>query len=181
MPAFMALLRGVNVGTGKRVPMADFRTLLSGLGYAQVVTLLNSGNAVFHAARGAPATHATRIAGAIAARLQIEVRVVVKSAAQLAAIVAENPLSAGCTDHSRLLVVFAQDAGALRSLAPVEALVRPPERFVLSGNAAYLACPDGILGSKAGAALLGKTGQRVTTRNWATVLKLHALANGPGG
>ena len=42
-------------------------------------------------------------------------------------------------------------------------------------HAAYLWCPDGILSSKAGEALLGKAGRQATTRNWATVLKIEAL------
>ena len=54
MTTFVALLRGVNVGKSKRVPMAEFRMLLSGLGYTDVVTLLNSGNAVFRARSGTP-------------------------------------------------------------------------------------------------------------------------------
>ena len=49
MPTFVALLRGVNVGKAKRVPMTDLRARLSGLGYTGVTTLLNSGNAVFRA------------------------------------------------------------------------------------------------------------------------------------
>ena len=55
MPTFIALLRGVNVGKGKRVPMAELRDLLSGLGFAEVTTLLNSGNAVFRATGSSPA------------------------------------------------------------------------------------------------------------------------------
>ena len=53
--------------------------------------------------------------------------------------------------------------------------MRPPERFAIGDNAAYLHCAGGILESRAGAALLGKAGQALTTRNWATVLKLCAL------
>ena len=53
MPAYIVLLRGVNVGKAKRVPMAEFRKLLEGLGYTNVATLLNSGNAVFRAPAGA--------------------------------------------------------------------------------------------------------------------------------
>ena len=49
MPTFVALLRGVNVGKAKRVPVTELRALLSGLGYTGVTTLLNSGNAVFRA------------------------------------------------------------------------------------------------------------------------------------
>jgi uncharacterized protein (DUF1697 family) len=51
-------------------------------------------------------------------------------------------------------------------------MVRPPERFHIGSHAAYLHCASGILESKVGSALLGKVGREVTTRNWATVLKL---------
>lgn len=176
MPLFVALLRGINVGKAKRVPMAELRLLLAELGYTDVVTLLNSGNAVFRAAKGLPAKHATEIAAAISSKLKIDVPVIVKSAQELATIVAENPLAATATDPSRLLVAFAQDAAALSGLAGIEPLVVPPEQFVLGKHAVYLNCVNGILESKAGKALLGKAGKSVTTRNWATVLKLHALA-----
>ncbi len=177
MPKFVALLRGVNVGTAKRVPMAELRALLSRLGYTSVATLLNSGNAVFHSAQGASASHATGIAAAISGQLNIEVPVIVKSAKELAAIVAGNPINAQASEHSRFLVAFAQETKTLSRLAAVESLVVPPEQFAVGKHAAYLLCAGGILESKAGAALLGKTGGSATTRNWATVLKLHALAS----
>jgi len=179
MPTFVALLRGVNVGKAKRVPMAELRALLAGLGYTGVATLLNSGNAVFRASRGTPAKHSADIAAAIAAQLKVEVPVVVKSAGELAAIVSENPIRVATPEHPRFLVAFAQDAKALSSLASVEALVVPPEQFAIGKNAAYLLCAKGILKSKAGEALLGKAGKPATARNWATVLKLQALANEP--
>jgi len=175
MPTFVALLRGVNVGKARRVPMADLRSLLGELGYADVATLLNSGNAVFHAARGTPAKHARDIAAAISAQLGVEVPVVVKTAGEIAAVIAENPFATDATDPSRLLVAFTQDAEALQGLAGVGSLVTSREQFVLGGNAAFLHCPLGILGSKAGEALLGKAGRAATTRNWATTLKLGAL------
>lgn len=178
MPAFVALLRGVNVGKAKRVPMAELRALLGDLGYTGVATLLNSGNAVFQATKGAPAEHAAEIAGVIASRLRVDVPVIVKSAAELAAIVAENALAKEATDHSRLLVAFVQDPATLRGLAVIESLVVPPEKFLVGKGAAYLHCASGVLASKAGEALLGKSGKAATTRNWATVLKLQVLATG---
>jgi len=177
MPKFVALLRGVNVGKSKRVPMAELRTLLSGLGYTSVATLLNSGNAVFNAPKGTSAEHAANIGAAISRQLDVEVPVIVKSAKDLAAIVSENPIRAQASEHSRFLVAFVQDAKALSTLAVVESLVVPPEKVAMGRNAAYLLCADGILESKAGAALLGKAGRLATTRNWATVLKLQALAS----
>jgi uncharacterized protein (DUF1697 family) len=176
MPTFVALLRGINVGKAKRVPMAELRALLSGLGYTGVATLLNSGNAVFRAPRGTPAKHAKDIAAAIFTRLKVEVPVIVKSASELAAVLSENPVRVGADDHPRLLVAFVQDTEALSGLAAIKSLVVPPEKFAVGKNAAYLLCPAGILESKAWEALL-KSGNSATTRNLATVLKLQALAN----
>ena len=151
--------------------------MLGELGYTGVATLLNSGNAVFSAAKGAPAKHAAEIASAIATKLKVEVPVIVKSAKELSAIVAENALAEGAQDHSRLLVAFVQDPKALPGLAAIEPLIVPPEQCLVTKGAAYLHCASGILESKAGEALLGKVGKATTTRNWATVLKLQVLAS----
>jgi uncharacterized protein (DUF1697 family) len=180
MPTFIALLRGVNVGKAKRVPMAGLRTLLADRGFTDVATLLNSGNAVFRAPKGTPSKHAADIAAAIASTLAVEVPVIVKSADELSAIVDANPLAKHAPDPTRLLVAFVQDTKALPGLAGVGAFAAPPEQFVIGQNAAYLHCPRGILESKAGEALLGKAGKAATTRNWATVLKLQALADEVG-
>lgn len=178
MPAFIALLRGVNVGKGRRVPMATLRELLAGLGHTEVETLLNSGNAVFHAAgRSAPA-HARAIAAALRERLEGDVPVIVKSARQLAAAVDENPFAQVAADPSRLLLAFTQDDEDLAPLGALAPLLLPGEGLTIGRHAAYLHCAGGILESKAGAALLGKIGRGATTRNWSTTLKLHALAAG---
>ena len=178
MPMFVALLRGINnIGKAKRVSMADLRALLSGLGYTGVATLLNSGNVVFRAPSGTPAKHSATIAGAMLTQLKIDVPVIVKSASELAAIISENPIKAGADEHPRFLVAFVQDTKALSSLAAIEPLVVPPEAFAIGKRAAYLLCAAGIPESKAGRALLGRAGKSITTRNLATVLKLHALAN----
>src|SRR5687767_6315984 len=180
MTTYVALLRGVNVGTARRVPMAEFRKLLVALGCTDVVTLLNSGNAVFRARGGTPARFASEIAGAIARKLKLEVPVIVKSAKELAAIVAGNPVKVNAAEHSRFLVAFTQEPVALGELEAIEPLVKPPEQFAIGKHAAYLYCGDGILKSKAGEALLGKRGRRATTRNYATTLKLLALAEKAG-
>lgn len=177
MPQFVALLRGVNVGKAKRVPMAELRRLLTGPGYTNVATLLNSGNAVFHAAKGTSARHAAAIAAAICDQLGVDVPVIVKSAKELTTIVSQSPVRAEIAEHARLLVAFVQDAGALSALTAVGSLVVPSEQFALGEHAAYLLCAPGLLESKAATALLGKAGRSATTRNWATVLKLEALAH----
>lgn len=174
MPVFVALLKGVNVGQAKRIPMAAFRALLASLGYLDVRTLLNSGNAIFRGADVPQARHAAAIHDALVATLGLDVQVVVKSSRDWHAIVRENTLAADSDDPSRLLVVFAQSHAAIDALRPLERGT-PPERFVVGRHAAYLRCPDGVLSGQVGSALLGKAGRDVTTRNWTTVGKLTAL------
>jgi len=180
MPAsttHVALLRGVNVGGNKRVPMAEWRVLLEGLGCTRVRTLLNSGNAVFDAAPSGK--HAARIRQALLDALGIEVPVIVKTAAEMAAVEAENPLLDVASDASRLIVAFTAAAPDLAAMAALAGLIEPPERLHIGRHAAYLWCANGILQSKAGAALLGKA-RVATTRNWATVLKIRALMQDQG-
>jgi uncharacterized protein (DUF1697 family) len=175
MAQFVALLRGVNVGKARRVPMAAFRELLEGLGHRAVRTLLNSGNAVFASNARSSAALAQGIRARLLERLQLDVPVIVKPAAEWRAAVAGNPIAVDATAHSRLLVAFAQEPATLAALAGLEPLLRPPECFAIGRHAGYLYCVHGILESRVGAALLGKAGHGVTTRNWATVLKLQAL------
>jgi uncharacterized protein (DUF1697 family) len=177
MPRYVVLLRGVNVGKGNRVPMAELRTLLEGLGHTQVRTLLNSGNAVFTSSARSAARLADAIADALAQTMGVNVPVVVKSAAAFAEAMDGNPIAVPEADHSRFLVVFASDADtdALRGLEALRPLAQAPERLEVGPHAAYLHCANGVLESKVGAALLGKQGRAVTTRNWATVLKLSAM------
>lgn len=176
MPNFIALLRGINVGRANRIAMADLRAVLADRGLDDVRTLLNSGNVVFRADGGTPAAHAADIAAAMASAFALTVPVVVKAAAELEAIMAANPLDTTDLDPSRVVIVFAQERRALAELSAIASLVAAPEEFVLGDDAAYLSCPDGLLASKAARALLGASGQGLTTRNLATVRKLRDLA-----
>lgn len=175
MLRYAALLRGVNVGGARRVPMAEWRALLEAMGCKGVRTLLNSGNAAFwHPLRSTRMLEAM-VHGSLARSLGVEVPVIVKPRKAIAAVVAGNALAAKATDPSRLLVAFTRDAESLAALAAIAPLVKARERFHLGEHAAYLWCAGGILESAAARALLGKAGREATTRNWATVLKLDAL------
>jgi uncharacterized protein (DUF1697 family) len=175
---FVVLLRGVNVGKGNRVPMAGFRAALEELGHGSVRTLLNSGNAVFSSTESSTSTLAASIANVVEARFGVVTPVIVKSAAELDAIVKNNPFPPPEPAHSRFLVAFAMDTASLQELAPLSSLVQPDERFSITEHAAYLHRTGGLLESKVGKAIVGRTGRSITTRNWATVLKLAALLGG---
>ena len=157
------------------MPMAEFHSLLEAAGFTEVRTLLNSGNAVFRCAGRSAVGHSKTIGACLHESLGLTVQVVVKSSSEFLAAVAENTIAPPEEEHSRFLVAFAQDQRSVQGLSVLLPLVQPPERFVVGSHAAYLHCAGGILESKAANALLGKLGRGVTTRNWATVLKINAM------
>ena len=173
---WVALLRGINVGRAKRVAMADLRAIVEELGYGEVRTLLNSGNVVFTAAGSGRGNPAARIEKAVAEALGVSSRVTALTAEDLATIVSENPLGRVAENPSRLMVTIATDAADLARLQPVARKDWAPEVLAVGSRAAYLWVPDGMAESLAFAAVARILGDGATTRNWATVTKLHALA-----
>lgn len=171
----VALLRGINVGRAKRVAMADLRALVADLGYGGVRTLLNSGNVVFTAPGTDADEAAARIEEAIAARLGVSSRVTVLSAAEVAAVVAENPLLEVADNPSRLLVAVLTDPADRRRLEPLAEQDWTPEVLALGTRVAYLWLPEGMLAGRLSEAVGRALGDAVTTRNWSTVTKLRAL------
>ncbi len=171
----VALLRGINVGRAKRVAMADLRSLVEGLGFTEVRTLLNSGNVVFTSAGRGWQGAAPRIEQALAAQLGVASRVTVLSAAEMAKVVADNPLLGVARDPSRLLVAALADPGDRALLAPLSQQDWAPEALALGERVAYLWCSEGILASRLAESLGRVLRDGSTARNWATILKLHAL------
>jgi uncharacterized protein (DUF1697 family) len=175
MKRHIALLRGINVGKAKRVAMADLRALMEELGFTGVRTLLNSGNAVFDARSGTPAAHAKRLRAAILEQAGVDCEVVVKTAADLAAAIAEHPLRHHANDDARMLVMFTQEPAVLALLKPLEDGDWAPEAFAVGAHAAWLWCADGIIESQVSKAVGKVLKDRGTARNWATVEKLQAM------
>lgn len=173
---YLALLRGVNVGRGNRLAMADLRTLVERCGFRDVVTILASGNVVFTVPGGTKReTIAPALEAAITESHQMRVRVTVVSAAELAAIVDAAPLAGVADNPSRLLVGFAREPGALARLEPLTERDWSPALLVVTSGAAWLWCPNGVLADSLFAAAGAAMGQDLTTRNWTTVLKLQAM------
>ena len=175
MPRYVALFRGINVGKAKRIAMADLRALLAQLGFTDVQTLLNSGNAVFTGDEAAPDKLAVRLRAAVARKLGVDALVIIKSAAEVAGIIKGNQLEKLATDHSRLLVAMTNDAKALAALRPMAKSEWGAESVHIGKHAGYVWCANGILESKAAVALLKNLSETGTTRNWATLLKIHTL------
>jgi len=172
----IALIRGINVGKAKRVAMVELRRMVEALGYGEVRTLLNSGNLVFTTPRAAPGKAAARIETALATQFGVSARVTVLTAAEIAAVVASNPLGKLADNPSRLLVAVLRSPEDRKRVEPLVRQDWKPELIAMGERVAYLWCADGILESKVAQALGRVLGDNVTSRNWATMIKLHALS-----
>ncbi|MES1264118.1 MAG: DUF1697 domain-containing protein [Variovorax sp.] len=175
MPRYVALFRGINVGKAKRIAMADLRALLGKLGYTDVETLLNSGNAVFSGKAESAQKQAERIQQAVLKKTGVDALVIVKSDKDMAGIISGNELGAIADDHSRLLVALCNDAKGLAAVKKLASQQWGDEKLHVGKHAAYLWCANGILESKVAVALLKGLEGSGTTRNWATLNKIHAL------
>lgn len=173
---YAALLRGINVGRAKRVAMADLRALVEELGGRDVRTLLNSGNVVLTAPGSEPKTLASRIEGALEKKTGISARVTVLTATELDRIVADNPLLDVATSPSLLLVAVLAEPADRALLEPLLERDWRPGALALGERVAYVWCPNGTLESPIPAEIERLVGDAVTSRNWATIGKLHALA-----
>jgi uncharacterized protein (DUF1697 family) len=172
---YVALLRGINVGTAKRVAMADLRAVIESLGYADARTLLNSGNAVFSCPRALKKSAAQDLQAALQKKTGVSSRFTLRSAAELDQVIRANPLLDVGTDHSRLFVAFVTDQDDIAKLEPLLEQPWKPESLALGPGVAYIWCPNGLTESRASGAVGKALGDGVTVRNWATVMKLSEL------
>jgi len=173
----VALIRGINVGRAKRVAMADLRERIERLGYRDVRTLLNSGNVVFTSPRGSPVDAAAEVEKVLVA-LGVPARVMALSGAELNAIVDGNPLLDVARDPTRLFVSVLGEPADRIKLAPLLEQDWEPEVLAIGKRVAYQWCPKGLLEGRLPEAVGKALRDKVTTRNWATMIKLHALVAG---
>ncbi|CAN5596349.1 DUF1697 domain-containing protein [soil metagenome] len=172
---WVALLRGINVGRNKRVAMADLRSLLESLGYADVRTHLQSGNALFTSSAGEAELEA-QITSRIESDLGLDVAVIVRRSDELAAVVDANPFVERGVDQKELHAVFLSATPA-EDLATLDHDDYAPDEFEVGERVLYLRLPGGVMASRLPdwARLLRGT---ITQRSWKTVVRLRDLATG---
>jgi uncharacterized protein (DUF1697 family) len=180
--AYVALLRGINVGGKNKLPMADLSAMFTAVGCSAVQTYIQSGNVVFEAPAAVAGGAAALVAQAIADRFGYRIPVVLRTAAELAAVALENPLLAKGADPSVLHVVFLAGAPAASRVAALDPNRSPPDELLVRGREIYLACPNGIARTRITNAYLDATLATTSTlRNWRTVLELARLSAARGG
>lgn len=169
MTSYIALLRAVNVGGTGKLPMAELKEMAAGLGFVAVRTYIASGNLMFHSDLREQEVKA-RLEERLAAYAEKPVAVLVRTASEMAAVVATNPFPdvAG----SRCLVFFL-DAPPPESALSMATGV-DGERLAVGQREIFVDYAKGMRDSK----LKIPAAQAGTGRNMNTVAKLAALAAG---
>jgi uncharacterized protein (DUF1697 family) len=172
---FVALFSGINVGGKRIVGMADLRSMLEDLGFDEVATYVQSGNAVFRTG-----SQAGPIAAAVEEKFEKRFgffsRVMVRDLAWLRKLVAKNPFEGAAEDPRQLHAYVLQRAPGRDGIARLARENTGTERFHVREDALYLLTPDGFGRSKFAALLPARLEVPATARNWRTVTSLLAIA-----
>lgn len=156
--------------------MSDLQRVVERVGHGAVRTHLRSGNVVFRADDRDARRIATELEQALQADLNLDSRVVVRSASELDAVVATNPFPEALELPSNLHVVFldGQPDAAFMEAFDHDAIA--PDQVVFAGREIYVWYRNGMAGSKLGDNPWRRVGATSTDRNWNTVTKLAAMA-----
>ena len=171
-----ALLRGINVGGRRKLPMAALREALVDAGFEDVATYVQSGNVVLRRPpRTTPTALERRLEEVIRTTFTHDVAVLCRTAEDLASVMDRNPLAGTEVEPRKLHVVFlAEDpAGAADKLDRDRSL---GDRYWVAGSEIFVHYPDGMGRSTLTGAYFERTlGIAAIARNWTTVVRLHDM------
>jgi uncharacterized protein (DUF1697 family) len=170
---FVALLRGINVSGQKLIQMAELRQRLTAAGYIHVQTYIQSGNVYFEAAEQDSKALEAPFERLIMEGYGWDVPTMVRSVAEVEAVVAASPFAAPAGKHEQVYVGFIRDLPDPQLAANLVAMSMDTDRFHIDGKTLYIWQQKGVpknLLDKINVERLLKT--QVTLRNWATTVRL---------
>jgi len=170
MSVEIGLLRGINVGGTGKLPMADLRSILEGLGAENVRTYIQSGNAAWQGSVSEAA-----LADAIEMAKGFRPKILILPLQSFRAIAAGNPFPE--VADPKALHVFFLASPSLVDEAEIERRKGAEERFQLTERAFFLHTPKYLTGSKIAERLERLLGVSATGRNWRSVEKILAMAD----
>jgi uncharacterized protein (DUF1697 family) len=178
MTTWIALLRGINVGGNRRVPMAELRAALEAIGLDDVRTYIVSGNVVFRSRRSDAAALAREVEAAIERQFGFPVAVVLRTAIEMRRVLERDPLPDGsAADPAHRYAIFLSADPAPERLAAIDARAVEPDVFVAGDRVIHAWYRGGLQASKLAGRLTDRgLGVTATARNWNTVRKLVELA-----
>ena len=177
---FIAILRGVNVGSGRKVPMANLKMLCESLGLKNVQTYIQSGNLVFELAQPEPiSTLETRLQKTFSETFGFEIPVLIRTSEEWAESIAQNPfLKEENVDIERLHLTCLKELPSPDLLEKIKAFQYLPDRYEIIGRDVFIFCAAGYGTSKAVNSFFeSKLKTSATTRNWKTVMNLNEMVN----
>jgi uncharacterized protein (DUF1697 family) len=173
-----AFLRGINLGSHRKVAMSDLRRMMEEAGLEDVATYLRSGNVVFTAQEVDQSRLRQTIQESIASELGMEVPVVVVTQPQLEAVIEGCPYpEAAAADPTKVHATFLDPMPPGSVWPSVDA--DAPESFYVGEGVVYMHLPNGM-----GRARLPGELERAaadvtaTTRNWRTVVEVAVRLEG---
>ncbi len=174
--AYVALLRGVNVGGNNKLPMTSLAALCEAQGCTGVRTYIQSGNVVFRANAKTAAGFAAKLTEQIKDEFGFNIDVMVRSTDDMRSVVQSNPFLKPGVDLKLLHVTFLGDKPAAADIAKLNPVIEGGEVFAVQNREIYLYMPNGIGRSKMAVYRFDKILHTTCTgRNWQTVNKLLAL------
>ena len=172
---YLVMPRGINVGTGNRVPMAELRAKLADQGYSDVATVLQSGNVIVSTESDDPGEVAGAVQRLLSEEFDVDVPCVVRTANQVRAVLERNPLQEVVSNPSRYLVNFLSEAPDPELAGALLQEHHSPEAVAIEGAEAYVWSPDGVKAMTLSYAYLEKRlGVVATARNWNTLERIVA-------
>ena len=177
MPVYVSLLRGINIGSNKRVKMALLQKSFQAMGFERVKTYIQSGNVIFSGRKVSTAALSRKIEAKILQDFGFSVAVISRTQDEMEKTIQNNPfLKKSGIDLEKLHVVFLSEAPELAALQKMLALVSAPDLAHCVGNEIYFYLPNGVSQSSFWKAPWERALVVVPTmRNWKTVNSVYRM------
>jgi uncharacterized protein (DUF1697 family) len=173
---YIALLRGINVGGGNLMSMADLKAVFAGLGFENVASYINSGNFAFDTRKAAEAKLVEIIEDAVEAKFGKRIDVMVREQKDIERIIAANPFEGQYESHKHMHVLFLKEPMPAGKEKLLQGSAFPGERYDIRDREIYNLLPNGVAGSLLTKGFFEKKPRvSYTGRNWRTVEKLAEL------
>jgi uncharacterized protein (DUF1697 family) len=174
---YIALLRGINVSGQKLIKMEELRKIFEDTGFKNVRTYIQSGNVIFDAPKTKNESLAAKIEEHLNKVFGYEVKVVVRTAAEVEEIVKNYPFGkVKDHDNCKIYVSFLEAEPDKNKAKELASLSSDGEMFHIKGVNVYLLCRKNFMDSLISKNIVEKTLKvKSTTRNWNTVNKLLTL------
>lgn len=172
MGRMIALLRAVNVG-GRKLPMAELRTLCGDLGWTDIATYIQSGNIVF-TSDDTPEAAEAALEALIEKNFGYKAPAMVRTLDQWTHYPAANPFPIAASDEpNRLVMMLSKEPPADTAEAAIQARAMHGERVKRAGDAIWIHYPDGQQDTKLSPNIIDRAiGSVATGRNYRTVVTL---------